>query len=96
MDSQIPHDVLYGVITALGLAVLTLGGLWVRAHDAHRHWSVERINAHERMLAVLENDFAGIREDLAEIKEILSEHTKHDRKIHEALVRKFGLVVAED
>jgi hypothetical protein len=48
------------------------------------------------MLAVLENDFAGIREDLAEIKEILSEHTKHDRKIHEALVRKLGLVVAED
>jgi hypothetical protein len=91
--STLPHELLYPLL--LG-AIVILCGLWIRAHDVHRQWSTERINAHEKTLAVMEHDYIGIREDLAEIKMILSEHTKHDRKIHEALISKLGLVVAED
>lgn len=91
--STLPHELLYPLL--LG-AVVILCGLWVRSHDAHRQWSTERINSHEKTLAVMEHDYVGIREDLAEIKMILAEHTKHDRKIHEALISKLGLAVAED
>jgi hypothetical protein len=91
--SALPHEVIYPIL--LG-AIVILCGLWVRAHDIHRQWSTERINGHEKALAVLEHDYVGIREDLAEIKMLLGEHTKHDRKIHEALIRKLNLDVVED
>lgn len=95
MAPVLPTEILYGVITALVAAVIVLCGLWIKSHDGHRQWAVERINSHDKTLAVLEHDFAGIREDLSEIKMLLSEHTKHDLKIHDALIRKLGLQVED-
>lgn len=96
MPPALPTEILYGVITALGAAVLVLCGLWIKSHDGHRQWAVERINSHDKTLAVLERDYIGIREDLAEIKMMLGEHTKHDRKIHDALIAKLGLQIEGD
>ena len=95
-SAALSTDILYGIISALLLAILALTGLWVRAHDAYRQWSTERINSHERTIALLDHDFADISKDLVEIKGILREHMNYDRRIHAALVTKLGLVVEED
>lgn len=91
MPPTLPTELFYGV----GAAVMVLCGLWIKSHDGHRQWSTERINSHEKTLAVLEHDYIGIREDLAEIKMMLTTHTNHDRKIHEALIVKLGLQVED-
>lgn len=88
-------EVLYGIIGALTLALTTLAGLWVKAHDNHRQWSTQKITEHEKVIAVLEKETSGIRSDVAEIKEMLEEHTKNDRKVQFALIKKFNLEVED-
>ncbi len=91
--ATLPPDLLHAIIAALVAAVLILSGLWIRAHDAHRAWTIERINAHEKTMAVLEHEFVGVRGDLSEIKADLRAHTARDELIHEAMIRKFDLKV---
>ena len=93
--TTLPPDVLHAIIAALVAAVLILSGLWIRAHDAHRAWTIERINSHEKTLAVLEHEFLGVREDLTDIKGAIREHTARDGLIHDALIRKFDLKIGE-
>ena len=81
----------HGIIAVLCSAVLILAGLWVRAHDRHRQWSLEKLNDHERALALLEQDFKSIHVALTEIKLLIHEHMKHDTAIHGALMRKLNI-----
>lgn len=91
----IDHSVLYAIIgfliTALITTVAVFGGLWIRSHDNHRQWAVENITDHSQTIAVLQNESAGIREDLAEIKSALHEHIVMEQKYQTAMVKKLGL-----
>ena len=89
--AALPTDVLHSIIAVLVAAVLVLSGLWIRAHDTHRAWTIERINSHEKTLAVLESEFVGVRDDLTDIKVAIREHTARDELIHDAMIRKFDL-----
>lgn len=86
-----PPEVLYGVISFLGLCVLTLGGLWVRAHDTHREWAVAKIVEQEKEVAVLKNNYNEIREDIREIKDTLRFHLDKEEKFQVALAAKLNL-----
>ncbi len=87
---------LYAIIAALMAAVLVLAGLWVRAQDQHRLWSTSKISEHEKTIAVLETDFKGVRKDVADIKELIVDHTKQDRRFQAAVAHKLNLVIEED
>ena len=84
---------LYSIIGFLVLALLTLSGLWVRAHDAHRAWATGKITEHERVIAIVEGEFKGVREDVAEMKSMLHEHTRYDRKFQAAVASKLGVTL---
>lgn len=89
----IPYGVLYSTIALLAAAVVVLCGLWIKSHDNHRQWSTVQIHEHGKSIALLEHDYLGIREDLAEIKMLLGEHTRNELRIHEALIRKLDLQI---
>lgn len=91
----IAAEMYHGIIAILISAVLILSGLWVRAHDRHRQWSLEKINDHERALALLEQDFKAIHVSLNEIKKLIYDHTRHDAAVHDAILRKFNIEVDE-
>lgn len=94
----IPDSILYSVIVLLILIIVTViaafGGLWIRSHDNHRQWATEQINDHGQVIAVLKNDFAGIHEDLSEIKMALHEHIKDQNKRDDA-DRRFKIAVMQ-
>jgi len=87
---------LYALIGALVAAVLTLAALWVRAQDSHRMWATTKITEHEKVIAVLETSFKGVREDVSEIKAMLVDHTKQDRIFQAAVARKLNIDVNPD
>jgi hypothetical protein len=87
---------LYAVIGVLIAAVLALAGLWVRAQDQHRLWATAKLTDHERVIAILEHDFAGVRQDVADIKDMITDHTKQDRRFQAAVARKLSLDVETD
>jgi hypothetical protein len=88
-----PDQVLYGVITFLGLGILALGGLWVRAHDQHRQWSVEKITDVEKELAVIKTNHQEIKDDIREIKESLKNHLDIEQRFQKALITHLNLKV---
>ncbi len=84
---QMPEHVLYGVITFLGLAVIALGAVWVRSHENHRQWITERINEHEKIIAVLEATHRNIERDMSEIKESLNRHLELEEGFQKELLQ---------
>ncbi len=87
---------LYAVIGVLVAAVLALAGLWVRAQDQYRLWATAKIADHERVIAMLEHDLTGMRDDVSEIKGMILDHTKQDRQFQAAVARKLNLVIQEE
>ncbi len=87
---------LYALIGVLVAAVLALAGLWVRAQDQHRLWATSKIADHERVIAILEHDFAGVRQDVSDIKRMIDDHTKQDRRFQAAVAHKMNLVIEEE
>jgi exosome complex RNA-binding protein Rrp4 len=90
-----PETVLYGVITFLGLVVVTLGGIWVRSHDRRMEWASEKIAEHERMLSVSSVTAEVIRTDIKEIKNVLKDHMDLEMKVQRALIAKLNLKIEE-
>lgn len=88
-----PEHILYGAIYLLGTSVLILVGLWIKAHDNHRQWAVQKITEHEMKVAILEKTSGDIRDDIREIKETLRLHLEKEDKFQAALLTKFGLEI---
>jgi len=63
-----PEHVLYGIISFLGLALIALGTIWVRAHDKHMQWAAEKITEHERLIALMQATSLEVKDDIKEIK----------------------------
>jgi hypothetical protein len=73
-----PTEVLYGIIGSLTLAVLALGGLWVRSHDQYRQWSMEEHVSTGKQLAAMTQSFIDIRQDISELKTVLNDHAEKE------------------
>ena len=86
---------LYALIGILVAAVLALSGLWVRAQDAHRLWATTKIVEHERVIGILDVGFKRVGEDVAEIKRMIEDHTRQDRKFQAAMAQKFSIKVED-
>lgn len=89
--SLMPEHVLYGIISFLVLAVVTLGGLWVRTHDKHREWATEQITEQATVIAVLQATHVSIKEDMGEIRKMLDRHLEIEEKFQRAIVARLGI-----
>jgi hypothetical protein len=84
-----PAEVLYGIISFLGLALIAFGGVYVRAHDKHREWATEKITQHERVIAVLEATHRTIEHDMREIKANLARHLELEEGFQRVMLEEF-------
>lgn len=80
-------EVLYAVISFLGLAVLTLGGLWVRSHDKHREWSTTEISGLKQATGILTATHAELKDDIKEIKTMLTHHLEVEERFQKSVVQ---------
>ena len=88
-----PTEVLYAVITALMAAVLALAGLWVKAHDEHRLWTVGKVTEHDRDIALIKSRQEQVLAGIDELKHQFAEHAAEEMRIHRLLITKLNLEV---
>lgn len=88
--SQVPVEILYSVIGVLTLAVLTLAGLWVRAHDAFRQWATSEFVQLAKDVAAMKLLFEDVRTDIRNLDAKLGDHAKEELSFQKEILSKFG------
>lgn len=84
-----PEQVLYGIISFLGLAVLTLSGLWIRTADKHREWATSKIADHTTIIAVVQTTNLAIKESMSEIRVMLKDHLAIEQAFQREVVTRW-------
>lgn len=86
-----PTEILYAIITFLGICVVTLGGLWIKDIMTHRQWAVEQITEVTTKVAVLEKTHDEIKENLKEMKEMIKHHTQLEEEFQRLIIARLNI-----